>query len=351
MALLLIPVLLPWFACVKTYSTATDRSLSFQQPSQTLLDFLKNNYAFSMFYAAVHRVGLDKELDSTGTGYTILLPDDDAFGRVNITLDSLMNMDTAYLRKWMGFHIVRGALGYDSIPQTVDNVFYSILGQKLFLSKPVNPTKQTPQTLHANGVAVNSFDIAASNGYIQVLNTPLNAPLEGTLQDYIDAHLDQFSLFKAALQKFDLWDSLGTDTAKPLTVFAPVNSAFENIYLQLPWLDNQYGQYTITADTIAYWNPKDIPRDVFGVYLFPGRIFTSDYTDAPASLYIMPDQQAIIYFDQGAGVAGNLIGSTYPLKQFPSAFPPPAMILNPGNYATVNGNNVLQPVGSLTMVP
>ena len=137
------------------------------------------------------------------------MPDDDAFALANITLDSLMNADTAYLRKWMGFHILQGAIGYDSVPQTVDNVFYSILGQKIFLSKPVTPSQSGQLVMHANGTAVVSFDITASNGYIQVLSTPLNAPLEGTLQDYINANLGQYSLFKAALQHFNLWDSLG----------------------------------------------------------------------------------------------------------------------------------------------
>lgn len=351
---LLLPAMLPWFACVKTYSTATDQSLSPKPPSQTLLDYLKNNYAFSMFYAAVQRVGLDKQLDSTKK-YTFLLPDNDAFANANITLDSLMNTDTAYLRKWMGFHILQGAIGYDSVPQTVDNIFYSILGQKIFLSKPVSPPQSGQLILHANGTAVASFDISASNGYIQVLSMPLNAPLDGTLQDYINAHLDQYSLFKATLQKFKLWDRLGTDTATPLTVFAPVNSAFQNMLLLNPGDNNNYDPYTITADTIANWNTDAIPADVFGVYLFPGRIFTSDFTDAPVTAaYVMPDQQATVDFtgttpQLRAGLIDYIAQNQ--LKQTYSGTTTTAPILSPANFVTLNGNNVLQPLGALTMVP
>ena len=356
MLTLLLPAMLPWFSCVKTYSTATDQSLTPQQPSQSLLDYLKNNYSFSMFYAAIQRVGLDKQLADSTKKYTILMPDDDAFALANITTDSLMNTDTAYLRKWMGFHILQGAIGYDSVPQTVDNVFYSILGQRIFLSKPVTPSQSGQLVLHANGTAVVSFDIVASNGYIQVLSTPLNAPLEGTLQDYINANLGQYSLFKAALQQFNLWDSLGTDTSKPLTVFAPVNSAFQNLLL-LNIADNyNYDPYTITADTIASWNTSTIPRDVFGVYLFPGRIFTSDFSDAPrTALYIMPDQQATIDLSSQnpPQLTGALINyaAEQQLKQSEYGVSVPAPILSPANFVTLNGNNVFQPVGALTMVP
>jgi uncharacterized surface protein with fasciclin (FAS1) repeats len=352
---LLLPAMLPWFACVKTYSTATDQSLTPRQPSQSLMDYLKNNYSFSMFYAAIQRVGLDKQLDSTKK-YTILMPDDNAFALANITMDSLMNVDTAYLRKWMGFHILQGAIGYDSVPQTVDNVFYSILGQKIFLSKPVTPSQSGHLVLHANGTAVVSFDITASDGYIQVLSTPLNAPLEGTLQDYINAHPDQYSLFKAALQHFNLWDSLGTDTTKPLTVFAPVNSAFQNLLL-LNIADNyNYDPYTITTDTIASWNTNTIPRDVFGVYLFPGRIFTSDFSDAPrTALYIMPDQQATIDLSSQnpLQLTGSLINyqAENQLMQGEYGVSVPAPIGSPANFVTLNGNCVFQPVSALTMVP
>ncbi|MBN9384146.1 MAG: fasciclin domain-containing protein [Chitinophagaceae bacterium] len=347
----LLPAAMQWSACTKTYSTATDKSLDPQRSSQSLLDYLKNNYAFSMFYAGLQKTGLDKQIDSNGK-FTLLLPDNDAFARINITRDSLLGMDTAYLRKWLGFHILFGDIGYDSIPQTVDNVFYSILGQKIYLSKPLVPSPNGPRVLHVNGTDVNSFDISASNGYIQVLNTPLNAPLEGNLQDFIDAHLDQFSLFKASLKKFDLWDRLRTDTGKPLTVFAPVNDAFQKLRVRYPG-GIRYVLYSITEDSIATWDTSVMPTDVFGVYLFPGRIFTSDFSDAPAgpafASYIMPDQQVVVNFDSyGLGVR-MLSNYNSRLKKPRDNFP--ATIISPGNYMTVNGNNVIQPINALLMIP
>jgi uncharacterized surface protein with fasciclin (FAS1) repeats len=346
--------LLQWTACTKTYSTVTDTSFTPTQTSQSLLDYLKNNYNYSIFYAGLKKVGLDKQINGT-TKYTLLVPDNDAFGRINITQDSLMNMDTAYLRKWLGFHIIQGAIGYDSIPKTVDNVYFSILGQKIFFSKPVSASN-TSQVLHINGTNVNNFDIQASNGYIQVLDTPLNAPLEGTLQDYINAHLDQFSLFKACLQKFNLWDNLKNDTSSQMTVFAPVNTAFQNLSL-FSYSLQAYYTYTITQDTIAAWDTQVIPQDVFGAYLIPSRIFTSDFTDDPASggssgiyaSYILPDKGAAVTFSiWGQSLSAQLLtGYEQQLRGAGSG----ATIISPGNWVTENGNNVIQPVNAVLMIP
>src|ERR1700754_1561358 len=92
MVIAILPALIYLSACTKTYSTATDLSLAPQRPSQSLLDYLKNNYAFSIFYAGLKKTGLDKQIEGN-TKFTLLLPDDDAFARVNITEDSLLRMD------------------------------------------------------------------------------------------------------------------------------------------------------------------------------------------------------------------------------------------------------------------
>jgi uncharacterized surface protein with fasciclin (FAS1) repeats len=346
MVVAMLPVLLYLSACTKTYSTATDGSLAQQRPSQSLLDYLKNNYAFSIFYAGLRKTGLDKQIDGN-TKFTLLLPDNDAFARVNITQDSLLRMDTAYLRKWIGFHIVQGDIGFDSVPQAGDNAFFSILGQKIFLSKPITQTPQSTRVLYANGTNINSFDIQAANGYIQVLNTPLNAPVEGNLQDFIDAHLDQFSLFKASLQQCKLWDRLKSDTGSPLTIFAPVNDAFQNIGVYDPEVG--YAVYNITADTIATWDGAAMPKDIFGIYVFPGRIFTGDLVGVSVN-YIMPDQQVTLNFTQN-GMLSQVLGNFGNWLKEPYS-QPTITVMSPGNnYVTLNGNNVLQPVNALFMIP
>ena len=344
-------------ACTRTYSTVTDPSLTPPQTTQSLLDYLKNNYAYSIFYAGLQRTGLDKQITDS-VKLTLLIPDNDAFARAGISQDSVMTMDLTYLRKWIGFHIVQGNIGYDSIPQTVDNVYFSILGQKIFFSKPVaslNHPANGPKVLHINGTAVNNFDIRASNGYINVLNTPLNAPLEGTLQDYINADSSQFSLFKACLKKFNLWDNLKNDTGSQMTVFAPVNAAFASIQLYSDALG--YYFYNITLDTIASWDTSKIPRDLFAAYLIPSRIFTTDFTDAPTNTgsngnyvsYIFPDEKAYINLSVfSPQVTAGILGPYAAGMRLNGAT---ANLIAPSNQVITNGNNVVQPVDRLMMIP
>ncbi len=345
-------ILLTATGCTKTYSTATDESTVPTQAAQPLLDYLQNNYAFSIFYAGLQRVGLDKQI-TDDKKLTLLIPDNDAFARAGITQDSLLKIDTAYLRKWLGFHIVQGAIAYDSIPETVDNAYFSILGQKIFFSRPLPSVSGASPVLHINGDTVNNFDIRASNGYIQVLNTPLQAPLDGNLQDYINAHLDQYSLFRSCLQHFNLWDQLKNDTGSQLTVFAPVNDAFANIQLYYHQKDTIYN---ITDSMINTWDISVIPAAVFGVYLLPSRIFTTDFEDAPSNngnagtyaTYIFPDRSAYVNLSIGSAAINAFLLTPYKDSMKGSN---QGNVIGPGNLVTANGNDVLQPIDHVLLIP
>lgn len=334
--------------CTKTYSTATDTTGVITQTSQSLIDYLKNNYAFSIFYTGLQRVGLDKQLTNDGK-FTLLLPDNDAFARAGISVDSVMTMDTTLLRKWLSYHIVQGSIKYSDIPQTVDNIYYTIDGSKIFFSKQIlvgtTGVVNTQPFLHINGDTVNSFDLQASNGYIQVLNRPLPAPIEGSLQDYINANLGTYSLFKQALQKFNLWDSL-KNTSQVMTLFAPTNSAFNVV-------NQSTGTHIIVSTgTIAQWDSTVIPQAVFGIYFMPSRFFVTDLTDIPSGstsyVYnILPGQTGYLsILPIYKTFSGALLNSSYKVKYATSA-----SILPPMNMITKNGNCVIQPLNQLILIP
>lgn len=331
--------------CIKTYSTATDTSGIVTQTSQSLIDYLKNNYAFSIFYTGLKRVGLDKQL-TNDKKFTLLLPDNDAFAKAGISVDSVNAMDTSLLRKWFAYHIVQGSVKYSDIPQTVDNRYNTIDGSSIFFSKPivVSSSSIRQKVLHVNGDTVNNFDIQAFNGYIHILNRPLPAPIDGNLQDYINANLGTYSLFKQALQKFNLWDSL-KNISQAMTLFALPNSAFK-------FTDPQTSKkYNVTTDTIAGWNAAVIPQAVFGIYLMPSRFFTTDFSDITISTTytynILPGQTgylSIMPFYKT--FAGALLNTSYKLTYSGSA-----TILPPVNIITKNGNCVIQPVNQLILIP
>jgi hypothetical protein len=203
----------------------------------------------------------------------------------------------------------------------------------------------TQKVLHVNGDTVNNLDIQAFNGYIHILNRPLLAPIDGSLQDYINANLSTYSLFKQALQKFNLWDSL-KNTSQVMTLFAPVNSAFK--------FTDPYSQtrYNITTDSIAGWDSTVVPQAVFGIYFMPSRFFTTDFTDIPSgSTYyvynILPGQTGYLsIMPSYQTFAGALLNTSYQLTYSGSA-----SILPPANVATKNGNCVIQPVNQLILLP
>jgi uncharacterized surface protein with fasciclin (FAS1) repeats len=234
--------------------------------TETLLNHLQNNYAFSLFYHALHRTGLDKQLNGK-TAYTLLVIDNDAFDRDSISgTDSLDRMDTAVLRKWMAYHIVPGAVRVADVAQAVNNPYSSISGLPLWFSRPVPGGSQLQKDfahiLHINGDTVNNSDIIASDGVIQVLNRPLQLPVS-SVQDYLTGH-SQYSELVTGLKNFGYWDQLaGTG---PYTVFAPDNSSFDGI--------------SVKPDSLGRLDTARFQKNLFGIYvLAPGRLFLTDFYD------------------------------------------------------------------------
>jgi len=264
---------------------------------ETLLDHLQNNYAFSLFYHALQRTGLDKQLNGKNN-YTLLIPDNDAFANDGIfTTDSLDRMDTASLRAWMSYHIVAGSIKVADVPQTVNNPYTSISGEPLWFSRPVPGFGQSQtdfdHILHINGDTVNSPDIIAPDGVIQVLSSPLKLPVL-SIQTWLSAQ-PQYSEFVTCLQHFGLWDQLAGPG--PITVFAPENASFLDV--------------RISPDSLSRLDTVRFQQKLFGIYIVnPARIFLTDFYDIPfppsidGQYYITPNNT--YNFSSGALIDGGL---------------------------------------------
>ncbi|HTJ14267.1 MAG TPA: fasciclin domain-containing protein [Dinghuibacter sp.] len=234
---------------------------------QTLVSNLESNYAFSLFDYALKKTGLNQVIAGQ-TAYTLLVPDNDAFGRDSIfSTADLDKLDTGYLRRWIGYHIVPGNITVASVSQTVNNPYLSVTGQTLYFSRPIpgpaqRQTAGIDEILHINGDTVNTPDISVSNGTIQVLNRPLRLPV-ASVQAYLAANA-QYSVFVTALKNFGLWDQLSGPG--PVTVFAPDN--------------NSFAYYHITPDSVARMDTNTYYVNLFSVYVStPSRIFITDFPD------------------------------------------------------------------------
>ncbi len=299
--------------------------------TETLLNHLQNNYAFSLFYHALHRTGLDNQLNGKAS-YTLLVVDNDAFGRDSIPgIDSLDRMDTAVLRKWMAYHILPGTVRVADIAQAVNNPYSSISGLPLWFSRPVpgrsQQQKDFAHILHINGDTVNNSDIIASDGVIQVLNRPLQLPVS-SVQDYLTGH-SQYSELVTGLKNFGCWDQLAGEG--PYTVFAPDNSSFDGI--------------GVKPDSLGRLDTVRFQKSLFGIYvLAPGRLFLSDFYDVGLSqstgIYTTPNGS---YYLSNLGTLTD--AGTDPVTQKP--IPPASWTTT--NIITMNG--VVQCLNGVLLTP
>lgn len=332
--LLSIGLCLGAMSCTKTeVETPTAGNIS-----QTLVSNLESNYAYSLFNYALRKTGLNQVITGTNP-YTLLIPDNDAFGRDSIfTTADLDKLDTAYLRQWIGYHIVPGNITVGSVSQTVNNPYHSVLGQPLYFSRPIpgpmqRQTTGLDETLHINGDTVNTPDIEVSNGTIQVLNRPLKLPVS-TVQAYLAAN-PRYSSFVGALKNFGLWDQLSGPG--PFTVFAPDNNSFT--------------YYHITADSVARMDTNTYQVDLFGIYITsPTRIFLTDFTDigiASEGLYYTASNVYLWsnYSNNNQGGLTDAQGNIY----IPGIGTPEATTWIDENNIALNG--VVQGIDGLLWVP
>lgn len=251
------------FACTKT------TTIQVKDPgTKTLADVLKNNFSFSLFYAAAKKAGLEQQL-ATDT-LTVLVPDNTALNKVSIFNESTFNTWNAdSLKRWVQYHIVQGKVLYEDVPQTLDNLYNSLTGDVLYFSKPLKAPVLPAKILHINGDTANAFNIAAGNGVVHVLTQPLKLPVASSVQSFLEADTS-YSFFITALKKFGLYDQL--NQPGPFTVIAPVNAVFRTL--------------RITADSISKLDTMQYKKVLFGCYVYtPSRFFISDFQDAPGKSY------------------------------------------------------------------
>jgi uncharacterized surface protein with fasciclin (FAS1) repeats len=289
-----IRIILIVISLVSLYGTACRKvAVASSGPtSETLLNYLQNNYAFSLFYYGLQKTGLDKQLNGKDL-YTLLIPDNDAFGRDSVfTTGDLDKMDTAYLRQWLAFHILPGSITVAAVPQAINSPYPNILGSTLWFSRPI-PGEGQRQTdfdhiLHIDGDNVNNPDIMASDGVIQVLNVPLQLP-QMTIQTYLASNA-QYSLFVGCLQRFGLWDQLAGPG--PITVFAPENTSWVGI--------------RVSPDSVGRLDTVEFKTELFSIYIInQARIFMTDFADISSNSsagYITPN--GTYYYSNGALVDG-----------------------------------------------
>lgn len=226
--------------------------------------FIENNYDLSILTAALKKTGLLDTLNQGGP-FTFFAPDNAAFNRMGITgPGDVAKMDVDSLRFMLRYHMIRNRYFTGTFPRQMDNRYLTLSGEDIYVSVVRTNIITPDDDMFVNGAMIfreSKRNIALANGVLHILAKPLKLTL-GTAQDYIAADTS-LTLFAAAMKQFNLWDGLKTN--KPLTVFAPANSAFL--------------KYGLTAEKIASMKPADYKAITFAIYpieMRPMHIFSTD---------------------------------------------------------------------------
>lgn len=258
-------------------------------------DFIKNNYDFRLFYAALEYTGLVSELNGEGP-FTVLAVPDKGFNNLGIMNEAqVRRLDKDSLQHAIRFHILKNRRLYTSdIPTNgVDVRYVTLAGESVYTSAIT-----ADKAYFFNGARITRSDIVLANGVLHVMNKMMQYHKGKTVQDYL-SETPQYSIFVAGLKKFGLWDELAGKG--PFTLFAPTDDVFI--------------AQGLTLETINALNAAAYHRDrLFGAYiLYEKHFFVSD--------------ESVFGRSGGGNYNGYLRGDSWYLR-FGSNF----MTTNPGDH-------------------
>lgn len=229
-------------------------------PQPNIVEVAAANNNFSTLVAAVQTAGLVPTLSGTGP-FTVFAPTNDAFGRFlsdnNLSANDLLASDqlgTVLTYHVLGAEVRSNAVAPGKVTTAANLPFYV----------SVDPTGG----IWINGSSkVVQTDITASNGVIHVLDYVIAPPTQNIAQIATAAATStsapQFTQLVAALVRADLVDAFTGGIEDDLTVFAPTDQAFQDLYTALG---------VTSVDEI----PLETLTNVLLYHVVPARAFSQD---------------------------------------------------------------------------
>ncbi len=191
------------------------------------------NKDFSILVAAVVQAGLLETLLNPQGDFTLFAPTNNAFEAAGITQLPANNADgNAALTSILTYHVINGTIASSDLPETsaFDPAAVESLGGVIYLSN-----KGDGVFLNGN-TTVTTTDIEASNGIVHVIDRTLLPPSQTIAEiavEYSTGDEPEFTQLVAALSKVpSLLEAAGNESAT-LTVFAPTDAAFRELYTAL----------------------------------------------------------------------------------------------------------------------
>jgi uncharacterized surface protein with fasciclin (FAS1) repeats len=208
---------------------------------------------FSTLVAALTKADLVTTLQGKGP-FTVFAPNNTAFAKAGIT--SLDNLTKAALTPILTTHVLSGTVKAADVKSGTATTVNA--ANNIYLSK------------NADGVFINgsikviATDVNASNGVVHVIDNVIIPPSK-SLVEIAAGNADFKELVDLVLAADPaVADALTKASATGLTVFAPTNAAFNELYKTLP-----------KAELLKAAN-KGTLTNVLLYHVVPGRVFSSD---------------------------------------------------------------------------
>lgn len=214
---------------------------------QTITQLLAGNAKYSILRAAITRAGTALTFNPSDASavYTVFAPDNDAFIASGIPNETVVGgLPAATVASIVNAHVIPGVeLKAADLSTAFPNMY---LQSGLVLSStppipyrmPVFPSRRTGGAWF-NDIAIKATDIDASNGVIHDISRVFFPPSQVIAQ--VAAANSDLTYLMAALQRADAGPPAGapklipvlSNAAANLTVFAPTNQAFQNLFTAL----------------------------------------------------------------------------------------------------------------------
>jgi uncharacterized surface protein with fasciclin (FAS1) repeats len=282
---LFAPLSIVLFSAIVFSSCKSDDPVA--APPKDIVGVALADAQFSTLTAALTKAGLVTTLQGTGP-FTVFAPNNAAFTKAGIT--SLDNQTAATLTPILTTHVVSGNVkAADVRSGTVKTVNTN---NDIYLSK-------NNDGVFINGnIKVIATDVTASNGTIHVIDNVI-IPAKDNLVT-IAAGNPNFSELVSLVGGADpaVGAALTNASANGLTVFAPTNAAFTELYKTTP-------KATLLAN-------KTLLTNVLLYHVVPGRVFSTDLPNVGTAEVQTALSTGKVSFDLagGAKVKGKTSGNS-----------------------------------------
>lgn len=239
-------------------------------------------FNFEILVSAVTDAGLADALSGEGP-FTVFAPTDDAFG--NLPDGLLESLTIEQLSEILQYHVISADIKSGDLEE--EQAVASLTGENLFV------TASGGEVLVNNQSSVITADVDASNGTIHGINEVL---LPNEFIDVVDIASKNFNLSTLVSLVADagLVETLKSDG--PFTIFAPVNSAFEDISETLE---------TLTAEQV---------ENVLTFHVVPQKILSGDLNPQQTVTTVNGEDIEVIVDGETVTVNGSAIVTTVDLE-------------------------------------